>query len=159
MAKAVVIASAAFSALLGVVPVAPGARNPPPNPAIAQYVEVVPTSSGSAVPSGHARTRLSEHVVQRLPKTNEGTTLRNVATEATYGAPQHKLHATRHASKRVAVEVRRAVMAPKADVSTATFGAAVDAVGARRGLVPWLGIVLLATAAFGAGAAIARARR
>ncbi len=155
MAKAVVIASAVVSAFLGVVPAAFAARNPPPNPAISQYVEVVPTSGGAAVPSGRGRTRLSERVAHQIPKSREGTTLRNIATLEAFGAPQHKLHA----GKRVAVQARRAVMAPKSDVSTATFGAAVDAVGARRSLVVWLGLVLLATAAFGGGAAVARARR
>jgi hypothetical protein len=155
MAKAIVIASAVASAFLVVVPAAPAARNPPPNPAIAQYIEVVPTSGGAAVPSGPGQTRLSKRVAQQLPKTDVGTTLRNIATKAAYGAPQRKFHA----SKGVAVEARRAVMAPKSDVSSATFSAAVDAVGARRSLVLWLGIVLLATAAFGAGTAVARARR
>jgi hypothetical protein len=155
MAKAIVIASAVVSAFLGVVPVASAARNPPPNPAIAQYIEVVPTSGGAAVPNGRARTRLSEHVAQQIPKSSEGTALRNIATKAAYGAPQRKFHA----SKRVAVEARRAVMTPKSDVSSATLGAAVDAVGARRSLVVWLGLVLVATAALGAGAAVTRARR
>jgi hypothetical protein len=155
MAKAIIIASAVVSAFLGVVPIASAARNPPPNPAISQYVEVVPTSGGAAVPSGGQRTRLSEHVAQQLSKSSEGTTLRAIATKAAYGAPQRKFHA----NKRVAVEARRAVMAPKSDVSSATFSAAVDAVGARSSLVGWLGLVLVATAAFGVGAAVARARR
>ena len=154
MTKAIVIASAAFS-MLAVVPAASADRRPPPNPSIAQYVEVVPTSGGSVVPTGHARVRLSKHVVEQLPKSAEGTALLDIATAAAYGAPQR----SSHASERAVVEARRAVMAPKAEMSSATFSAAVDAVGARRSLVLWLGIVLLVTAAFGAGAAVARARR
>ena len=154
MAKAIVIAFAIVS-VLAAVPQAVAGKRPPPNPSIAQYVEQVPTSGGSAVPSGHARTPLSKHIVKQLPKTPEGTALKNVASSATYGAPQHKLHASKHA----AVVARRAVMEPKAAVSSATFSAAVDAVGAQRSLVIWLGLVLFSTAALGVGSAVARARR
>jgi hypothetical protein len=154
MAKAILIASAALS-MLTVVPAALADTRPPPNPSIAQYVELVPTSGGAVVPTGAAHVRLSKQVAEQLPKSAEGTTLRVLATRAAYGAPQRRFHASKHA----VAAVRRAVMAPKADVSSATFSAAGDAVGARRSLVLWLGIVLLATAAFGAGAAVARARR
>jgi len=154
MTKAIVIASAALSMLM-IVPVASAEKRPPPNPAIAQYIEVVPTSGGAVVPTGRARLRLSKHILEQLPKGAEGKALNAIATAATYGAPQRRFHS----SKRAAIEARRAVIAPKADVSGAMLTAAVDAVGARRSLVLWLGIVLLATAAFGIGAAVARARR
>ena len=154
MAKAILIASAAFS-MLTVVPAASADRRPPPNPSIAQYVEMVPTSGGAVVPTGRARVRLGKHVAEQLPRSAEGTALRDIATAAAYGAPQRKFHTSKYA----VAEARRAVMAPKGDVSSATFSAAVDAVGARGRLVVWLGIVLLATAVFGAGAAVARARR
>jgi hypothetical protein len=155
MAKAILIASAVLSTWLAVAPTASADRKPPPNPAIAQYIELVPTSGGAVVPSGHARARLSKRIVEQLPRGPEGTALRNVATGAAYGAPQH----TFHASKRAGVEARRVVLAPTSGVSSASFSAAVDAVGARRSLVLWLGIVLLATAALGIFAAVARARR
>jgi hypothetical protein len=154
MAKAIVIASALLS-MLAAVPTASADRRPPANPSIAQYVEVVPTSGGAALPTGHAHAPLSKHVVQQLPGGPEGTALRNVASDSAYGAPQHRSRATKGA----VVEARRAVMAPKGDVSSATFGAAVDAVGARQSLVVWLGVVLVVTAAGGVGAAVARARR
>jgi hypothetical protein len=154
MAKAILIASAALS-LFAVVPAASADTRPPPIPSIAQYVEMVPTSGGAVVPTGPAHVRLSKQVAEQLPKSAEGTALRVIATRAAYGAPQRKFHASKHA----VAEARRAVMAPKAEVSSATFSAAVDAVGARRNLVLWLGIVVLATAAFGAGAAVVRARR
>ena len=154
MEKAVLIASAALS-MLAIVPAASAERRPPPNPSIAQYIELVPTSGGAVVPTGGARVRLRKQVAEQLPKSADGIALRVIATRAAYGAPQRKFHA----SKLAVAEARRAVMAPKAEVSSATFSAAVDAVGARRSLVLWLGIVLLATAAFGAGAAVARARR
>jgi hypothetical protein len=129
--------------------------HPPPNPSIAQYVEKVPTSSGSVVPGRHKRVRLSKHVTQKLPKTPEGQALSNVASDSAYGAPQHKLRAT----KRVTVVARRAVIEPKSDVSSATFAAAVDVVGAQQSTVLWLAFAMLAIAAFGVGAAVARARR
>jgi hypothetical protein len=154
MAKAIVIASAAFW-LFAVVPTASAERRPPANPSIAQYVEMVPTSGGAVVPTGRARVRLSKHVVEQLPTSAEGAALRDIATAEAYGAPQRRFHASKHA----VAEARRAVIAPKGDVSSASFSAAVDAVGARGRLVVWLGIVLLVTAAFGAGAAVARARR
>jgi hypothetical protein len=164
MAKAILIASAVLSTSLAVAPTASADRKPPPNPAIAQYIELVPTSGGAVVPSGHARARLSKRIAEQLPRGPEGTALRNLATAAAYGAPQH----TFHASKDVSVEARRVVLAPKAQregaapksgVSSASFGAAVDAVGARRSTVLWLGLVLLATAALGIFAAVARTRR
>jgi hypothetical protein len=153
MAKAIV-ASAALLTLLVVAPQAVGERNPPPNPAIAQYVEALPTSTGTAVPGRHARVALTKRVTQKLPHTPEGQELRDIASDSAYGAPQHKLHA----SKRAAVAARRAVMEPKSGVSGATFGAAVDAVGAKRNVVLWLGFAVFAIAAFGVGAAVARAR-
>ena len=159
MAKAFLI-TCALAAALTVVPQAVAGGSPPQNPSIAQYVEQVPTSGGATVPSGHAHhAKLSKHVVAVLPKTPEGTALRNVATSTAYGAPQHKPHVTKRAAKRVAIEARRAVMKPKNDVSGETLSAAVDAVGAQRTLVIWLGIVLVSTAALGVGAAVARARR
>ena len=84
MAKAIVIASAALS-MLTIVPAASAEKRPPPNPAIAQYIELVPTSGGPVVPTGHARVRLSKHVVEQLPRTAEGTALATSRPAATFG--------------------------------------------------------------------------
>jgi hypothetical protein len=59
----------------------------------------------------------------------------------------------------LAPKARHGVLAPKSGVSSASFSAAVNAVGARPSVVLWLGLVLLATAALGIFAAVARARR
>jgi hypothetical protein len=154
MAKATVIAPA-LAALLVVAQPAVAGKRPPPNPAISQYVEVMPTSGGPALPSGHARTKLSNSIAKHLGGGAEGRALRNVATSSAYGAPQTKLHA----GKRASAEARRAVAQPKADLSGATLGAAADAVGAKRSVVLWLGLALLVIAALGAAAALNRARR
>ena len=163
MAKAIV-ASVVFIASLAFAQAAVADNRPPPNPAIAQYVEQVPTSGGSVVPTkpkpkptakrpdDQAQPVLSQTVEEQLPSTPEGTTLRNVASNEEYGAPQHKLHT----SKRVVVVARRAVIEPKKDVSGATLGAAIDAVGAQRATVLWLGFALFAIAGLGVGAAVAR---
>jgi hypothetical protein len=163
MAKAIV-ASVVFMASLAFTQAAVAGNRPPPNPSIAQYVEQVPTSGGSVVPTKpkptakrpvhQAQPVLSQTVEQQLPSTPEGTTLRNVASKQEYGAPQHKLHT----SKRVVVVARRAVIEPKKDVSGATFGAAIDAVGAQRATVLWLGFALFAIAGLGVGAAVVRVR-
>jgi hypothetical protein len=154
MPKALLIACLCTAAL-ALAPAALADKNPPANPSIAQYVEQVPTSGGNAVPSGNAHTKLAPHVAEQLPSGSTGTALRSIATGAAYGAPQKKLHP----SRRAAVVARRAVIEPKSDVSGDTFAAAASAVGAGRNLVVWLGVVLLVTAAFGVGAAVARARR
>jgi hypothetical protein len=159
MAKAVVIATAVLAATLATAPAAVAGGQPPPNPSIAQYIETVPTSGGSEVPSGShggGTAHLSGRVVAALPKGPEGATLKTIATAQSYGAPQHKLHAGR---KALVVAQRAAMEPPKSNVSGATFSAAVDAVGAQRSLVVWLGVVLLAALAVGIGAAFARARR
>jgi hypothetical protein len=163
MAKAFPIICA-LAAALAVVPQAFADGNPPPNPSIAQYVEQVPTSEGAAVPSSvppkrTTHVKLAPHVEHQLPQTPEGAALKTIATSPTYGAPQRKLHVTKKAAKKVAVVAKRAVMEPKSDVSGATLSAAVDAVGAQRTLVVWLGLVLFSTAALGIGSAVARARR
>jgi hypothetical protein len=153
MPKALLIACVCAAALT-LVPAALADKNPPANPSIAQYVEQVPTSGGTAVPGSGARTKLNRHVSEQLPSGATGAALRNIATSASYGAPQKKLHASKHA----AVVARRAVIEPKSDVSGDTLAAAASAVGAGRNLVVWLGVVLLLTAAIGVGAALARAR-
>src|SRR4051812_13182266 len=139
MPKGVVIACAVFSTALVLASDAVAGEHPPPNPSIAQYVEVMPTSGGAVVPAGQTRAPLE---------------LRDIASSAEYGAPEQKLRA----SKRATVVARRAVIEPKADVSSTTFNAAFDAVGAQGRLVGWLGLVLFATLAFGIGAAVVRAR-
>ena len=154
MAKSVLIACMCAAAL-AVAPSALADRRPPANPSIAQYIEQVPTSGGNVVPGGRAHTKLSTHVSEQLPSGTEGTVLRNIATSAAYGAPQKKLHASKHAT----VAASRAVIEPKPDVSGDTFAAAASAVGAGRDLVVWLGVALLVIAAFGVGAAVTRARR
>src|SRR6266536_2032567 len=148
MAKAIVIASAVVSALLVVAPPA-AADKQPPNPAISQYVEVVPTSGGAAVPSGHERAPLSKRIADRLGNGAEGRALRDVASSAAYGAPQTKLHS----SARAAAEARSAVAKPDTVLSSAAFGAAADAVGAKRSVLLWLVLALLAIAGLGVGAA------
>ena len=154
MAKAILIASAALY-MLAVVPAAFADTRPPPNPSIAQYVELVPTSGGAVVPTGRSRVRLSKHVVEQLPKGAEGTALREIRQPR----PTARLSAssTRPSAQRSKPAAPR--WHPKPTFQSATFSAAVDAVGADPSLALWLGIVLLATAAFGAGAAVARARR
>jgi hypothetical protein len=154
MPKAVLIACLCAIAL-ALAPAALAGGSPPANPSIAQYIEQVPTSGGNAVPSGHAHTKLPAHVAEQLPSGKTGAALRTIATRASYGAPQKKLHVSKHA----AVVARRAVIEPKKDVSGDTLAAAASAVGADRNLVVWLGVVLLFTAGAGVGAAVARARR
>jgi hypothetical protein len=154
MAKSVLIACVCAAAL-AVAPAALADQRPPGNPSIAQYIEQLPTSGGNVVPGGRARTKLARQVSEQLPSGAEGTALRNIATAASYGAPQKKLHGPKHAT----VVASRAAIEPKPDVSGDTFAAAASAVGAGRNLVVWLAVVLLVTAAFGVGAAVTRARR
>jgi hypothetical protein len=138
---------------------ASAAPRPPVIPAVAQYIEVLPTSGGNAVPTGKGRTRLPEKVARKLGSSTQDKLLRAVATSAAYGAPQHPARVKKH----VAVKPRR--VAPKSKststvtVSRSAFGASVDAVGTDRSVVVWLAVALLAIAAVGVGASITRARR
>jgi hypothetical protein len=157
MVKAVVTVCAA-AALVGVLAgTASAGRRPPVNPAIAQYIEVLPTSGGAAVPAGRGRTQLPKHVAAELKSTPQDKLLRAVATSAAYGAPQHEPRAKKHA----AVKVRDAATKPKSsvEVSRSAFGASVNAVGTDRSVVVWLGLALLGIAAAGAGAAAFGRRR
>ena len=154
MAKAVLIAiGLALVAAAG----AAAAKPPPPvppNPAIDQYVETVPTSRGPAVPSGKGHARLSPRLTRRL-QSSGGQLLVNAASSAAYGAPQKRLHASKH----VVAETRRATTKTSPAISASALGAAGDAVGAGHGVVLWLALALLAITAVGAGAAVLRARR
>ena len=155
MAKVVFFASVLVSAVLAGAPQAAAGRRPPPNPAISQYVEQVPTSSGAAVPSGHSRAPLPKRVVRELGNGAEGRLLRDAASSAAYGAPQERFRS----SKRIAGEARRAVAKPTPALSSGSFSAAAEAIGAKRSVVVWLSFALLLIAAVGVGAAVARARR
>ena len=150
MAKAALICIGLALAALAGASRASGAPPPPPvppDPAIAQYVEVVPTSAGPAVPTGRGPTSLPSDLTRRA--------VVEVASSPRYGAPTNRLHA----NARVAADERRAAEKPAGALSASTFGAAVDAVGAGHGVVLWLGLALLVTTAAGVGAAIRRARR
>jgi hypothetical protein len=96
---------ACLTALLAaaLVPASAGAANPPPPPvpAIAQYVESLPTSAGPAVPgSGKPHSRALPTAVERTIRTQGGRdarTIEAIATSSAYGAPQTSLNARRPA--------------------------------------------------------------
>jgi len=157
MKKAALISTGvALASLAGASGAAAAPPPVPVNPAIAQYVEVVPTSRGPAVPGGRGRGRLPGSVTRRLRGAGaEGQDLLDVASSARYGAPQKRLHA----NASVAADARRSARKPPGGLSSSTLGAAAEAVGAGHHVVLWLGLALLATTALGAGAAIRRARR
>jgi hypothetical protein len=157
MLKAAVTACAFVALLATFAQPAASAPRPPVIPAVAQYIEMLPTSGGNAVPTGKGRTRLPSDVARELGSSPQDKLLRAVATSAAYGAPQHRLHVNKH----VAVKVRHSARKtkPSAGVSRSALGASIDAVGADRSVVLSLGIALLAIAAAGAGAAAFGRRR
>ena len=154
MLRTAFVACAAAALLAAFAPSASSAPRPPVIPAVAQYIEVLPTSGGPAVPSGHRRTPLPAHVARELGTSPQDKLLRAVATSSAYGAPQHRPHA-----KKDAADVRHASVKPSVAVSRSALGASVNAVGTGRDVVVWLGVVLLVITAAGAGAAVSRARQ
>ena len=155
----VAVTACAFVALLATfAEPAASAPRPPVIPAVAQYIEVLPTSGGNVVPTGKGRTPLPTKVARQLGSSPQDQLLRAVATSAAYGAPQHRLHVAKH------VSVNGGHAATKTEPSPAlprsALGASINAVGTDRSVVVWLGIALLAIAAAGAGAsAFGRFRR
>jgi hypothetical protein len=155
MVRHALIACAAVAVLGSLAGTAASATHPPVLPAVAQYIETLPTSGGAAVPTGHARTRLPSRVAEQLRNTPQDMLLRRVATSAAYGAPQHRAHVKKH----VVVKARHRAPQPSRPLSRSAFSASVDAVGTDQSVVVWLVVALLLIAAFGAGAAVSRARR
>jgi hypothetical protein len=131
---------------------APAARRPPVIPAVAQYIEVLPTSGGEVAPSGHARTPLPKRVAHELSNSSEDKLLTAVATSAAYGAPQHRV-VKKHAAAKPRAQRPKPRLKPRPAVSKPALTASVDAVGSGRDVVVWLIVVMLATAGVGAGAA------
>jgi hypothetical protein len=133
-------------------------RRPPVNPAIAQYIEMLPTSGGNVVPGGRASAPLPRHIAQKLTSSPQDELLRAVATSAAYGAPQHRPRQRKHFVRK-ARDREASTPLSSAPLSRSALSASVNAVGADQGLVIWLGLGLLVVAAMGAGAAVFRARR
>jgi hypothetical protein len=100
----------------GVTDAAP-AQGPPPHPggsaAVAQYVEQIPTSSGSqATGVGKVKTKpLAPAIRHRLTKEAgaDAPLLQQVATSSTYGAPQHVFHTSEPAKAAVKAAVKAAI--------------------------------------------------
>ena len=155
----VAVTACAFVALLATFAEPAGsAPRPPVIPAVAQYIEVLPTSGGNVVPTGEGRTPLPTEVAQQLGSSPQDKLLRAVATSAAYGAPQHRLHVTKHVSVNVGHGATKTEPPPA--LPRSALGASINAVGTDSSVVVWLGIALLAIAAVGAGAsAFGRFRR
>jgi cobalamin biosynthesis Mg chelatase CobN len=89
------IGAAAAALVLSTVPAARAACAPttPPDAAVAQYVEQVPTSCGSHSPNQVAhKTTLSKKVKKKVQKAGKkASALETIATDSTYGAPQQTL--------------------------------------------------------------------
>jgi hypothetical protein len=131
---------------------------PPASSAIAQYVEMVPTSSGSAAPG------VDEPEVAPLPEEDvavleeqapeEAPALQVVATSSTYGAPVKKLEVRPTSPHAPAARVLRPerVKAPAVPSPTLALGG-----GTPRSVV-WVGILMLATTCVLVGATIRRRR-
>ncbi|MEN3343227.1 MAG: hypothetical protein V7644_2631 [Actinomycetota bacterium] len=129
---------------------------PPENPAVAQYVEAVPTSGGPVVPTGGGHARLPRKLTRTLRRAGPtGEALVNVASSAAFGAPQKRLRA----SARVRASESQAAAKAAGPVSGSSLGAAGSAIGGGHGVILWLALALLAVTAAGAGAAVRRARR
>ena len=140
---------------------------PPSNAAILQYVEQVPTSSGTSVPRGDKRraalpSRVREQV--RAEAGADAALLEEVATSPAYGAPQRTIPAPRAENKapragttRVTPRQPRQPRQPRAEVSVPDVGFASAVGGAVAGDDGRGSLLLFAVLAVVTSAAIAAA--